>query len=236
MKQKGQDYSKVIIWSSALVGMIRYAAAFLASDLGQIDGMLSDVVTFLLGLSGFFMGILGTLGVTYIFDGWRQKMPATGNKWPNKFMALTGFVMAAFITEILILVPFTMSRVLHVSVADVLDNGVWWWSTAVVIMPILLIGGVSLGNQIVTVTSGQMSENGGHLSAVPSGAVEKVSVNVPSDWRKAREVLTDEQVRELAGMRTGDICYYYGIGERQARRWREKAREEVVVVNSEVKS
>ncbi len=56
-KVQGHDYSTIIIWSSILVGMIRYAAAFLASDLGIIEGMLSEVVTFLLGVSGFFMGI-----------------------------------------------------------------------------------------------------------------------------------------------------------------------------------
>lgn len=115
-KSKGHDYSTIIIWSSALVGMIRYAAAFLSSDMGMITGLLSEVVTFLLGVSGFFMGILGTLGTAYIFDGWRKKMPATGVAWSNKFKALTMFVALAFITEILILVPFTMSRAMAVSV------------------------------------------------------------------------------------------------------------------------
>ena len=155
---KGQDYSTIIIWASALVGMIRYAAAFLSSDLGMITGNLSLIVTWMLGISGFFMGILGTFGTVYIFDGWRQKMPKTGDPWNNKFIALTAFVFLAFLAEILILVPFTMSRVMHVSVANVLHGGVWWWSTAVVVMPLLLIGGVSVGNQIVSVSSGNLPE------------------------------------------------------------------------------
>ena len=87
-KQKGHDYSSVIIWSSALVGMIRYAAAFLASDLGMITGWLSELVTFMLGVSGFFTGILGTFGTAYLYDGWRRKIPATGTKWQNKFGSL----------------------------------------------------------------------------------------------------------------------------------------------------
>lgn len=245
MNKKGHDYSTLIIWASALVGMIRYAAAFLAADLGMIEGALSELVTFLLGVSGFFMGILGTLGTAYIFDGWRQKMPAAGNKWSNKFKALTVIVMLALFTEILILVPFTMSRVLHLSVADVLDGGVWWWSTAVVVMPFLLIGGVSLGNQVVTVESGQMSGQMSGLKKKTDGKTTDESgqmsgqmsedgmVNVPADWRKASKILTVEQKRELVGMSTSDICYRYGLENRQARRWREKAAEEVSVAGGE---
>jgi hypothetical protein len=228
-KVQGHDYSTIIIWSSILVGMIRYAAAFLASDLGIIEGMLSEVVTFLLGVSGFFMGILGTLGTAYIFDGWRQKMPASGAKWGSKFKALTGFVVAAFLAEILILVPFTMSRVLHVSVAAVLNGGVWWWSTAVVVMPILLIGGVSVGNQVVTVSSESSAESYRKVSEEEG----KVSDKFPKDWRKLRPTLTGDQVKGIAESTTKDICYYYSVDARTARNWRDYARKEVVVVENQ---
>lgn len=238
-KQKGRDYSELLVWAAGLVGMIRYSAAFLSSDLGQITGVTSEVITLLLGVSGFAMGLLATFGATYLFDGWRKKMPATGQTWPFKFIVLTIFVSLIFIAELAILVPFTVSRMAHSSMGDVLNGGVWWWSLAVNIMPLLLLGGVSVGNQVVTVGSGQMSENGGQMSATPSKADEKTPesdrVNVPSDWRKARKMLNDEQVIALAQMKTEDICYYYGIDERQARRWRSKAQEdEVVVVKSQV--
>ena len=224
-KQKGHDYSTIIIWSSALVGMIRYAAAFLASDLGMITGRLSDLVTFMLGVSGFFTGVLGTFGTAYLYDGWRRKIPATGTKWQNKFKVLTGFVAAAFIAEILILVPFTMSRVLHVSIAEVLKGGVWWWSTAVVVMPIILIGGVSLGNQVVTVAA----ESGGNFPesfrnhSEPAG---EVSAKFPNDWRKVRKMLTEQQVSGIADCKTAEICGLYGVDERTARNWRNYARLE----------
>lgn len=224
-KQKGHDYSTIIIWTSALVGMIRYAAAFLASDLGQITGLLSEVVTFLLGVSGFFMGILGTLGTAYLYDGWRRKIPASGDGWSNKFKMLTGFVLAALMAEILILVPFTMSRVLHVSVADVLQGGVWWWSTAVVVMPILLIGGVSLGNQVVNVHS----ESGGNLPESfrnPSGAGMETFTKFPTDWRKVRPMLNEQQVSGIADGEAVIISAMYGVNERTARNWRKYAREE----------
>lgn len=224
-KQKGHDYSTVIIWTSALVGMIRYAAAFLASDMGMITGLLSEVVTFLLGVSGFFMGILGTLGTAYLYDGWRRKIPASGDGWSNKFKVLTGFVLAAFLAEILILVPFTMSRVLHISVADVLGGGVWWWSTAVVVMPILLIGGVSLGNQVVTVSV----ESVGNLPETfrnPSETGADTFPKFPSDWRKVRRMLNDQQVSGIADGEAVIISAMYGVNERTARNWRKYAREE----------
>lgn len=220
MKQKGRDYSSLIIWTSAFVGMIRYAAAFLSSDLGMITGLLSEIVTWLLGISGFFMGVLGTLGTAYIFDGWRQKMPATGQKWNNKFVALTVFVALAFIAEILILVPFTMSRVLHVSVAVVLHGGVWWWSTAVVVMPLLLIGGVSVSNQIVSVSGPETYRK------VTDREPEKEEKHT-SDWRKIRPRLTDDQVRNIAIGETKNIAFNFKIDDRTARNWRKYAGKEL---------
>lgn len=228
-KQKGIDYSQAIIWTSALVGMIRYAAAFLSSDLGMITGWLSNFVTFMLGFSGFFMGVLGTLGTTYIFDGWRQKMPMTGNKWNNKFIALTGFVVLAFVTEILILVPFTMSRVLHVSVADVLGGGVWWWSTAVVVMPLILIGGVSLGNKIVSVSSESTSES----SAKVSDESQKVSEKFPTDWRKVLPFLTEQEIRNIAVMPTAEIQKKYHLNtSKSALNWRKYAQAEAAKMDA----
>ncbi len=228
MKKKGHDYSTLIIWASALVGMIRYAAAFLAADLGMIEGALSELVTFLLGVSGFFMGILGTLGTAYIFDGWRQKMPASGNKWSNKFKALTAIVMMALFTEILILVPFTMSRVLHISVANVLDGGVWWWSTAVVVMPFLLIGGVSLGNQVVTVEGGNLAESFRKVS----DSASELGGKFPNDWRKVRKLLSDDEVAWIATAKTGDISYRFGQTEKTARNWRKYGQKEVSVTTT----
>lgn len=222
-KQKGHDYSTIIIWSSALVGMIRYAAAFLASDMGTITGLLSEVVTFLLGVSGFFMGILGTLGTAYLYDGWRRKIPANGTAWSNKFKMLTGFVFAALMAEVLILVPFTMSRVLHVSVADVLQGGVWWWSTAVVVMPILLIGGVSLGNQVVTVSAESGAESFRKVSDSPS----EPSAKLPGNWRQVRKSLSEDQVKAIAIDQTRNIAFNFKIDERTARNWRKYAQEEV---------
>jgi len=223
MKQKGRDYSELLIWAAGLVGMIRYSAAFLSSDLGKIVGITSEIVTVLLGLSGFAMGILATFGATYLFDGWRKKMPASGNKWPFKFVVLTIFVFLIFASELAILVPFTVSRMEQASMSEVLNGGVWWWSTAVNIMPLLLIAGVSVGNQVVSVSSAESAESFRQLS----DGQGKVSDNLPNGWRKVRKTLTDEQVRNIAIDQTKNIAFYYKVDERTARNWRKYAQAEV---------
>lgn len=223
-KEKGYDYSNGLIWAAALVSTIRYAAAFLASDVGKITGITSEVVTLLLGISGLAMGVLSTFGTAYLFDGWRKKMPAAGNKWPFKFTVLTVFVFAAFIFELAILVPFTVSRMDGLSMSDVLKGGVWWWSISVNAMPLLLIGGVSVGNQIVSVSSSEGSEGSAKVSESP----QKVSENFPNDWRKVLPFLSEQEVRAIAKMTTKEIKEKYHLKTaKTALNWRGYAIEEV---------
>lgn len=234
MKQKGHDYSTMIIWGACLVGMIRYAAAFLASDMGQIVGITSDLITFLLGLSGFAMGLLGTFGATYLFDGWRKKMPASGQTWPFKFLVLTFFVMFAFACELAILVPFTVSRMEHATMSEVLRGGVWWWSAAVNVMPMLLLGGVSVGNQIVSVSSTEPTQVTGNFPNSPQevtgnfpNSPQKVTGNFPTNWRQVRKNLSSEDVAVIAKMTTEQICFRYGVLDRTAVNWRKYAQREL---------
>lgn len=228
--QKGIDYSTSLIWAAALVSTIRYAAAFLASDVGKITGITSEVVTLLLGVSGLAMGVLSTFGTAYLFDGWRKKMPAAGNKWPFKFTVLTVFVFAAFIFELAILVPFTVSRMDGLSMSDVLKGGVWWWSISVNAMPLLLIGGVSVGNQIVSVSSSESAESfriAEESMRKLSESDGKLSDNLPKGWRKVRKTLTDEQVKNIAIDQAKNIAFYYKVDERTARNWRKYAQAEI---------
>jgi hypothetical protein len=228
-KDKGYDYSNALIWAAALVSTIRYAAAFLASDVGQIVGPTSEVITILLGISGLAMGVLSTFGTAYLFDGWRKKMPAAGNKWPFKFSVLTIFVFSAFVFELAILVPFTVSRMNSVSMTDVLNGGVWWWSVAVNIMPLLLIGGVSVGNQIVSVSSVEGAESSRKLSDEQG----KLSDKLPQGWRKVRKTLSDEQIRNIAIDQAKNIAFYYKIDERTARNWRKYAQADIQRMDAE---
>ncbi len=211
-QSKGRDYSGMLIWSAAVVTVVRYSAAFVASDMGQITGPLSEAVTLLLGLSGIGMGVLDVFGGTYLFDGWRHAIPAQGKRWTIRFRALTFLVFGLIISGVFILVPFTVSRVRHESMADVLvGNSLWWWSILVNVTPYFIIGGVAIGNQIVKVNSEsfrQLSEN--------------TSEN-GSDWRKVSARLSAKQIEEIANMDTGQIQYKYGITERTARNWRKSA-------------
>jgi len=232
-KDKGYDYSNALIWAAALVSTIRYAAAFLASDVGQIVGPTSEVITILLGISGLAMGVLSTFGTAYLFDGWRKKMPAAGNKWPFKFSVLTIFVFSAFVFELAILVPFTVSRMNSVSMTDVLNGGVWWWSVAVNIMPLLLIGGVSVGNQIVSVSSAETFLSDAESSRKLSDEQRKLSDKLPQGWRKVRKTLSDEQIRNIAIDQAKNIAFYYKIDERTARNWRKYAQADIQKMDAE---
>lgn len=235
MKQKGHDYSELLIWAAALVTVVRYAAAFVASDLGEITGGLSEVITIAMGFSGLGMGILDVIGGTYLFDGWRRAMPANGKPWPFRFKVLSFFVFSLMASGVMILVPFTMSRVTHQSMEFVLGigAGLTWWALLVNLTPYLLIGGVAIGNQVVTVNS----EGNAETYRKVTDDEEKVSGKFPKDWRKLRPMLTPEQVSGMAVSSTKDICYYYSVDARTARNWREYAKKEVVVVkNQEVEN
>ncbi len=209
---KGRDYSGMLIWSAAVVTVVRYSAAFVASDMGEITGSWSEAVTLLLGLSGIGMGVLDVFGGTYLFDGWRHAIPAQGKRWTIRFRALTFLVFGLIISGVFILVPFTVSRVRHESMDAVLTGqNLWWWAVLVNVTPYFIIGGVAIGNQIVKVNSEsyrQVSENASKNDA---------------DWRKVSASLSQKQIEDIANMETGDIQYKYGVTDRTARNWRKSA-------------
>lgn len=143
---KRHDYSTLLIWAALLVTVTRYAGAFIASDIGRIDGWVSNVFAVLMGFTGLGMGVLDVLGSAYVFDGWRRIMPRSGQSWPARFKVLTGFIAGMFICGVGILVPFTVSRVQGVGMADVLIGAsIWLWAVLVNVAPYLLIGGVVVG-------------------------------------------------------------------------------------------
>ena len=224
-QQKGHDYSTLLIWSAAGVTVVRYAAAFIASDMGEITGALSEWITVAMGLSGLGMGILDVIGGTYLFDGWRRVMPKTGQAWPFRFKVMTAFVFGLIVTGVLILVPFTVSRVTHTSMASVLAGGdLTAWALLVNLAPYLLIGGVAVGNQVVSVNSQNVPES----SAKVPEKENELSEKVRSDWRKVRPYLTDEEVLAIAHMSTAEIrAKYYLKTAKTAQNWRKRAQAEV---------
>jgi hypothetical protein len=224
MKNK-HDYSTILIWSAALVTVVRYAAAFIASDMGNITGWLSDLITFLMGFTGLGMGLLDVIGGTYLFQGWRQVMPKANQRWTFRFKVLTFFVFGLFISGILILTPFTISRITHTSMFSVLGDGffLWSWGLLVNVIPYFLIGGVALGNVILTSneseTSQKVSENEGEKKE-----------NFPKDWRKLRPTLSDEDVKKVANLTSAQILELakrHHVDARTVTNWRTYARKEL---------
>ena len=47
---KLKDWADRLIWATVLISVVRYAAAFAASDVGEITGLASNILTFFLSL------------------------------------------------------------------------------------------------------------------------------------------------------------------------------------------
>lgn len=184
-KRASTDIVWLVTISAALVTVVRYAAAFMSSDMGEITGTLSEGVTFMMALTGLGMGILDVFGGAYLFNGWRKTMPRTGQRWSFRFKTLTFFVFGLITSGMIILVPFTVSRISHQSVADVLGTGwgKWVWSTMVNIVPYFLVGGVFAGNRVFaemdSETSGSPDSN--------SRSSSRTHTEVPKDFRNTSE-------------------------------------------------
>lgn len=143
MKRRSLDLSRFIIYSALVITAARYAGAFLASDLGTVSGVLSEIITGLMVVSGFGMGILDVIGLAYIADSWRLALPRAGRKPGLRFMIITGFLLALFISGIGILTPFTVSRVNGSSIALALPGReLYVWAVLVNAAPYLIVAGI----------------------------------------------------------------------------------------------
>lgn len=237
---KHRDYSQILIFSALLVTVARYIGAFVASDLGSITGQVSEGITILMGLTGVGMGILDVLGGAYIFDGWRRALPKAGHRWSFRFKVLTFFVFSLVGWGIAILVPFTVSRVTHQTMSQVLGTGwaLWGWSFAVNLAPYLLIGGVvSSQSGVVTVDHSETRRpkvrqipesrpqlSGGNVASNGRNHSENAGI-LPAetfqDWRN----VPDEDRALIAKMSSRKIAEVYGLAPRTARNWRRAAIE-----------
>lgn len=161
---KIKNWSSLLITATILIQVVRYMGTFLSSDVGQVTGTASDVLTFFLALAGLGMGILDTLGGALLFDGWRRVMPQAGKAWSFKFKVLTTVVFGLVGSGLIILVPFTISRMTHESIVDALGGSsapmLWVWASMVNAIPYFLIAGIFAGNKMISdLESGPASEN-----------------------------------------------------------------------------
>lgn len=229
-KNNTNNYNELLIFSAALVTVVRYAAAFIASDATEIGPTLSLIITYAMGLSGLGMGILDVIGGAYLFTGWQKKMPKNGDPWSFKFKVLSFFAIGLIVNGILILIPFTMSRVAGVSIHHILGDGVllFGWSAVVNVAPYLLIGGVAVGNTIVTVATEEKPSGNfpGNFPAPEKPSQE--SSKVPQ-WRTFKKNVSDDDLLLITNMTPKTIADKYGMTVKAAKDWPEYARSELVV-------
>ena len=238
---KLKDWSDRLIWATVLISIVRYAAAFAASDVGEITGIWSSILTFFLSLTGLGMGILDTVGGGLLFNGWSKVLPKHGASGSSRFNILSVCVFTLLISGLFILVPFTMSRLSHESVLSALGgkNSVWaWaWSLMVNLIPYVLIAGVFVGNKMVTsLESEEGSGNSLETSKnVPSqdGKIVESSKKVP-DWRKQN--FTPAQKQAMADWTPDQMRTYAmesGFTYKTLSNWRTRSRTELGLIDSE---
>jgi len=221
---KKHDYSTLLIWSAALVTVIRYAGAFVASDAGKITGAYSDWLTFFMGLSGLGMGILDVIGGVYLFDGWRHAMPKGDNAWSMRFQVLTFFVMGLILVGIGILIPFTVSRVAHSDMETVLTSlgewAPWAWSLLVNIAPYFLIGGVTVGNSLIS--TGQAGASAGGTAGATSGETSPKKAT-----GRRYTTLTRTEKYFIINTPTKQCQAEFGVTDTAIKEWRKSIKTEV---------
>jgi len=207
---KLKDWADRLIWATVLISVIRYAAAFAASDVGQITGTWSIILTFLLSITGIGMGILDTVGGGLLFNGWSKVFPKAGTRWSLRFKILTICVFTLLVSGLFILVPFTMSRLSHQSVLTALGGmdsiWAWTWSLMVNLIPYVLIAGVFVGNKMVS--SIELEETSGTTSGTPTKLPKGFRNTSGSNSKMGRPSIHQQRVfsyMDDAYSRTGEI-------------------------------
>lgn len=228
---KLKDWVDRLIWATILVTVVRYSAAFMASDLGQITGLASDIITFFLTLTGLGMGVLDTLGGGLLFNGWSRVFPKHGQSWSMKFKILTFCVFMLVFSGLIILVPFTVSRLSHESVLVTLGGSgsfwTWLWSGMVNFIPYVLIIGVFAGNKMVTDL--ESSEKVLESSKTELESSRKVP-ELSTDWRKLRPTLSQSDLVKLANLTPEQMRKHAektGYTYKTISNWRMRARLEL---------
>jgi hypothetical protein len=212
--------------------VVRYAGAFMVSDVGVITGLSSEIFTGFLVLTGVGMGILDVVGGGLLFNGWSNTMPRAGNRWSARFKILTFVVFGLIVSGLFILVPFTVARTSQETITVALGGKGsffhWLWATMVNIIPYLLIAGVFVGNKLVT--SLEAEESSG--KKVESSEVsKKVSTkDVIQDWRKLRPQLSADDVEKLSNLSPEEmkkLATKHGVSYKTVSNWRQNARKEL---------
>lgn len=231
---KIKDWSGVLIFATVVITVVRYMGAFAIADVGQINGIWSEIMSVFLTISGLGMGILDVLGGGLLFNGWRITMPRSGQKWTPRFWVLTICVFGLILSGIVILVPFTVSRMESITIVEALGGKTsalnWVWATMVVSVPYFLIAGVFVGNKMVEglESDQQVSSNLPKRQKEP----EQVTQVLPVNWKVARRSMNEEDVKFFAYSTPKEIVVALRkkniiMEPRTASNWRKYARIEM---------
>ena len=231
---KLKDWSERLIWATVLISVVRYAAAFAASDVGEITGIWSNILTFFLSVTGLGMGILDTIGGGLLFNGWSRVLPKHGASGSSRFNILSVCVFTLLISGLFILVPFTMSRLSHESVLDALGGKnslwAWMWSLMVNLIPYVLIAGVFVGNKMVSSLEEETKPESSQKVPEQLETSVESSKKVPADWRKIREKMSPKEKRDLATASPDRMRLYAtetGYTYKTISNWKNRARAEL---------
>lgn len=219
-KNKGRDYSRLLMIGAALVIIVRYAAAFYASDVGQITGLSSEITTLFMAISGIGMGFLVVFGQAYAYDGWRRSLPKAGHRWTWRFALLTLVVFLLVVMDVAILVPFTVSRIRHVAISDVLGSWDWLWSVSVNIAPALLLLGVGLGNQVVSIAQ---SQNNGTANE----QANTFAIGSPRPESRSYGSLSNSEKYYILNSKSSVVSAELGVTPRAIQKWRKRIQDEI---------
>lgn len=226
-----KNWASRLIFATILMSVVRYSAAFAASDIGAITGGWSKLINVLVALTGVGMGILDTAGGGFLFNGWSRVFPRNGAAWSLKFKVLTFCVFSLIVSGMIILVPFTLSRLAGESILVTLGGKEsiwsWVWATMVNFIPYVIIAGVFTGNRMVE----QMESS--EPIRKPSETETESSGNFPTNWRKARPLLSIEYVIQIANAPTEWIMKTYKLSDKTARNWRHYAQDEIGIPQEE---
>jgi hypothetical protein len=172
-----------------------------------------------MAVSGVGMGFLVVFGQSYAYDGWRRSMPRPGHWVTWRFIVLTLVIALLIVMDVAILVPFTVSRIRHVSISAVLGEWDWLWSTSVNIAPALLLLGVGLGNQVVatTQTNTDANANGGANG----------SANGSREPGRMYKRLTNSEKYLILNGKSSEVAKELNVTHRAVQKWRKYVQEEV---------
>lgn len=227
-KNKGRDYTKLLMLGALLVIVIRYSAAFTASDVGEITGGLSAATTILMTISGIGMGFLVVFGQAYTFDGWRRSLPKANQKLNWRFVLLTLVSALLIIVDVAILVPFTVSRITHQSMDAVLGEGLtWWWSGVVNIAPALLLLGVMLGNQVVSTTQNETHGMANEQTNQANGGANRSPEIVQGRVKRTYDSLDNSDKYYILNANSKSVAGEWGVTSRAVQKWRKRVQEEI---------